>query len=81
MGAMFMFILSCNPEHQSLGRELLHVLIIPLSISCILVFVAATQGTWLWSALALARGTCIPGFQRTLTIGGTVLGRVPPPGH
>lgn len=44
-------------------------------------FVAAAQGIPLDLLALVARGACVPGSHRTVTIGERVLGRVPSPGH
>lgn len=45
------------------------------------VFAVAMQGTALEYVVLEARGTCVPGSHGTVTIRGTILGRLPPPGH
>ena len=45
------------------------------------VFAATAQGMPLHRLALGASGTCIPGSQGTVTIGETVLARLPPPGH
>ena len=67
------------PQSASISRRGAAIRLVPWFLH--LVFAAATQGT-LFDCLALeSREACVPGSHATVTIGETVLGRLPLPEH
>ena len=71
VGAIFTLCFCLAPEHQYLPEGSLYT-------SGVWAFIAATQGMPLDYLALEASGACVPGAQRTVRIGETLLGRPPP---